>query len=64
MTRKSTVTAAELQKHASPESCWLLINGVVWDLTEFAPAHPGGAQSKSNKSPSPDKGQWERPKIW
>lgn len=47
MAKQPVITADELQKHSSAESCWLVVNGVVWDLTEFAPEHPGGAQSKS-----------------
>lgn len=47
MSGKSGIIAAELQNHSSEESCWLIVNGVVWDLTEFAPEHPGGAESKS-----------------
>ena len=48
MIGQPSITAAELQKHSSTESCWLVVNGVVWDLTEFAPEHPGGAESKSS----------------
>jgi cytochrome b involved in lipid metabolism len=32
-------------KHASPEDCWIVVNGKVYDLTKFAPDHPGGASS-------------------
>lgn len=45
MVSKSLVQADALQKHNTPEDCWLLVNGVVWDFTEFAPNHPGGANS-------------------
>ena len=41
------VTAEELKKHSTPNDTWLTVNGVVWDLTQFAPEHPGGAESKS-----------------
>jgi hypothetical protein len=40
------VTADELRQHASAENCWLLINGVVWEFTDFAAQHPGGASSR------------------
>ncbi|RSH94257.1 hypothetical protein EHS25_004060 [Saitozyma podzolica] len=34
----------EVQKHNTPEDCWVVINGKVYDLTEFATSgHPGGA---------------------
>ena len=53
MPEKASVAAEELQKHSSQESCWLVVNGEVWDLTEFAPEHPGGAQSKSGTYSTP-----------
>jgi len=39
------VSLAELQKHNSPDDCWVAIHGMVYDLTEFADEHPAGAQS-------------------
>lgn len=47
MAVKAIIKADELQQHSLPENCWLLINGEVWDFTEFAPSHPGGANSES-----------------
>nr|OQO16286.1 hypothetical protein B0A51_16480 [Rachicladosporium sp. CCFEE 5018] len=37
------ISVAELSKHATPEDCWVLVNGKVYDLSNFAPNHPGGA---------------------
>lgn len=34
---------AEVAKHNSKDSLWVIIHGKAWDLTEFAPEHPGGA---------------------
>ncbi|KAK4645651.1 hypothetical protein QC761_203390 [Podospora bellae-mahoneyi] len=42
MSRK--ISPAELSQHDSPSSLWLAINGLVYDLTAFAPSHPGGLQ--------------------
>lgn len=39
------VSVAELQKHNTPDDCWVAIVGVVYDLTAFADEHPAGAQS-------------------
>ncbi|KAF2231266.1 hypothetical protein EV356DRAFT_452428 [Viridothelium virens] len=39
------VLAAEVQKHANREDCWIVVEGKVWDLTDFAPEHPGGLES-------------------
>jgi cytochrome b involved in lipid metabolism len=32
----------EISEHASAEDCWLLIEGKVYDVTEFVNGHPGG----------------------
>lgn len=34
--------AAELQKHNSSGSCWILIDGHIYDVTGFLSEHPGG----------------------
>ena len=37
------VTFSELEKHNTRESCWLLINGHVYDVTSVLRWHPAGA---------------------
>ncbi|OKL55452.1 hypothetical protein UA08_09279 [Talaromyces atroroseus] len=37
------VTKAEVSKHSSKTNCWVIIKGVVYDLTSFLDAHPGGS---------------------
>ena len=37
-----TIPVAELAAHNSPKSCWMALNGIVYDLTEFLSQHPGG----------------------
>ena len=37
----------EVVKHNNPEDCWLVIDDQIWDVTDFAPQHPGGANRKS-----------------
>jgi L-lactate dehydrogenase (cytochrome) len=32
----------EISKHSSRSDCWIVIDDQVWDVTEFAPSHPGG----------------------
>lgn len=39
----STYTAAEVATHMDDASCWSIINGNVYDLTDWIPNHPGGA---------------------
>ena len=43
--QKRIITTSELQKHNTPEDCWVAIHGVVYDLTDFAEEHPAGPQS-------------------
>ncbi len=33
-----------MAKHTSPESCWVVLYGDVYDVTEFLPSHPGGSR--------------------
>lgn len=34
-----------MEKHNNEEDCWVAINGLVYDFTEFAEEHPAGAES-------------------
>lgn len=36
------LTGAEVAQHNSRESCWVIIHGHAYDVTEFLPEHPGG----------------------
>ncbi|MCK7475141.1 MAG: hypothetical protein MZV49_20135 [Rhodopseudomonas palustris] len=36
--------AAELAQHATPQSCWMAINGAVYDITAYLPDHPSRPQ--------------------
>jgi isopentenyl diphosphate isomerase/L-lactate dehydrogenase-like FMN-dependent dehydrogenase len=37
-------TAAEVAKHNTTDSCWVVLYGNVYDVTEFLPSHPGGSK--------------------
>ncbi|KAL7625782.1 hypothetical protein AAE478_005005 [Parahypoxylon ruwenzoriense] len=37
-----SVSVDEIFRHRSLEDLWLVVNGVVYDLSRFAPDHPGG----------------------
>jgi isopentenyl diphosphate isomerase/L-lactate dehydrogenase-like FMN-dependent dehydrogenase/predicted heme/steroid binding protein len=39
-----TFDAAEVAQHNSVESCWVILYGTVYDVTDFLPSHPGGSK--------------------
>ena len=50
MADEKLVSVEEVKKHNSREDCWIVVDGKVWDITAFAPGHPGGGQSTSSPS--------------
>ena len=42
MTQSKLVSTSEVSKHNTQEDCWIVIENQVWDITKFAPTHPGG----------------------
>ena len=38
-------TEAEVRKHNTPEDCWLIAHGRVYDVTAFLSQHPAGDRS-------------------
>ena len=40
------LSVKEIAAHNGADDCWLLIEGQVWDLTQFAPDHPGGPEGE------------------
>ena len=36
-------TSKELAQHTSPDDCWLVIKGKVYDVSGWGQDHPGGA---------------------
>ncbi|KAF2160282.1 hypothetical protein M409DRAFT_70617 [Zasmidium cellare ATCC 36951] len=43
MTSTGRIPVSVVIQHSSPSDCWIVVNGKVYDLTKFAPNHPGGA---------------------
>jgi L-lactate dehydrogenase (cytochrome) len=46
MTRK--VSTQEVSRHNKRDDTWIVVDGEVYDMTEFAPEHPGGPESEFN----------------
>lgn len=42
----SSVAVDEIKKHSQESDCWIVVNDVVWDITDFIPTHPGGNESE------------------
>jgi L-lactate dehydrogenase (cytochrome) len=45
MVQEILIAVKEIRRHDSPADIWIVVDGVVWDITSFAPLHPGGAAS-------------------
>ena len=56
------VSMAEVEKHATVEDCWLVIQQHVYDLTHFLEQHPGGVDVIAKcQPPAPDVASLRRP---
>ena len=38
-----TYTKEEVKQHNTKDDCWLIIKGLVYNVTEFLSIHPGGS---------------------
>lgn len=36
----------EIALHSDSTDCWIIVNGKVWDVTQYLVNHPGGADGK------------------
>ncbi|KAF2280199.1 uncharacterized protein EI97DRAFT_391110 [Westerdykella ornata] len=43
-TQRVKLTGADIAKHNSKDSCWVIVHGRAYDVTEFLPEHPGGSK--------------------
>lgn len=39
----------EVAKHNTKDDCWTVYKGIVYDVTDYAPAHPGGMKIFAGK---------------
>ncbi|EIW80311.1 glyoxylate dehydrogenase [Coniophora puteana RWD-64-598 SS2] len=40
----SLISSQQVAEHSSAESCWIIVHGKVYDVTQFLPEHPGGSR--------------------
>jgi L-lactate dehydrogenase (cytochrome) len=40
-----SIRVDEISRHNGPEDVWIVVENTVYDLTDFAPQHPGGRDS-------------------
>lgn len=40
------IPTTEVVQHSQPDDCWVVIQGRVWDVTNFFVYHPGGPECK------------------
>ena len=45
---QGTISSTDLVTHSESSDCWLVIENMVYDLTSYAPHHPGGSQVITN----------------
>jgi cytochrome b involved in lipid metabolism len=45
---QGSISSTDLISHSEPSDCWLVIENTVYDLTSYAPHHPGGSQVITN----------------
>lgn len=36
----------DISLHSDSTDCWIIVNGKVWDVTQYLVNHPGGADGK------------------
>ena len=39
----TSYTLTEVSKHCTPQDCWLIVRGKVYDVTRWVAFHPGGS---------------------
>ncbi|CAI6340582.1 unnamed protein product [Periconia digitata] len=43
-TQNVKLTGQDVAKHDNKDSCWVIVHGRAYDVTEFLPEHPGGSK--------------------
>lgn len=40
--KHAKIAVADVEKHCTPQDCWVIVHGNVYDVTEYVSRHPGG----------------------
>ncbi|OJJ06020.1 hypothetical protein ASPVEDRAFT_140035 [Aspergillus versicolor CBS 583.65] len=43
MEEAALISSSELQKHTTPDDCWIIVHSRIYDITAFLDEHPGGS---------------------
>ena len=63
---EKSVSVDEVKKHKTAKDCWVIIDGKVFDVTEFLPDHPGGKKAivmYGGKDASEEFGMLHKPAV-
>lgn len=44
------ISMEEVEEHNQPDDCWVVLHDQVFDLTEYAPTHPGNSEIITNSA--------------
>jgi L-lactate dehydrogenase (cytochrome) len=47
MSAAKLISVSEIGRHNTPSDCWIVVDGQVWDVTDFHEEHPGGSAGES-----------------
>ena len=53
------LTLEELAQHKTLKSCWIAVNGAVYDATPYMDEHPGGSEQIMNFAGKDATKDWE-----
>lgn len=43
-TQRNKLTGEQVSSHNNRDTCWVIVHGRAYDVTEFLPEHPGGSK--------------------
>lgn len=48
---RGDITMEEVMQHRTPKDCWVILQGYVYDWTQYVYNHPGGSSHFLGKNP-------------